>query len=556
MAVPFESAGNSSLLTEGTTSADALQLDRDSNALLSLVNTLPGAVYQYRLVPQRSLHFVSPQIEALTGFPVTDFVGLPDRTLSSVIHPDDVAGVESAIVAAISNQQAWTLEYRLCHRSGQTCWVLDKGSVTCDERGQPTALHGFIQDIAARKKTELELLAGKEAAERTSRLKTEFLSSMSHELRTPMNAILGFGQLLERDKDMSGRQKEAVGEILKAGRHLLTLINEVLDMARVESGNVTLTLEPVYFLPLLQECYALSGPLAEKYNVVLQDSSTTCAADAWVVCADGMRLKQVLLNLLSNALKYNQQGGSVSTHLSRAGEGRIKLQVVDTGRGIPPDRIADLFQPFQRLDAANSQIEGTGIGLVITKRLVELMGGSVGVESQPGQGSTFWIDLPAAAVPTSEPLAPIPVPVPPDTGAPKGVPARDPTKQTVLYIEDNPANMKLVTQLMNRRPNIQLITSLTPELGIELAKAHQPDLILLDLHMPGMTGYQVLEVFKADEALKHVPAIAITANAMPRDIERGKAAGFCEYLTKPLDIRRFFEVVDSLLSHIVTQRQS
>ena len=278
------------------------------------------------------------------------------------------------------------------------------------------------------------------------------------------------------------------------------------------------------------------APLADRRDIQLSHSGLKGAA----VRADRMRLRQVLLNLLSNAIKYNRGGGSVHIEVQPEGTDRLRILVTDTGEGIPAARLAELFQPFNRLDAESSSIEGTGIGLTITRRIVEMMGGTVDVESEVGIGSTFWIELPLESLPESYHKR---------AATDSSTPAQpiEATQHTVLYIEDNPSNLRLVAQILGHRQHIHLLTAHTPELGIELAMARRPELILLDINMPGMNGYQMLEVFKANERLKTIPVIAVTANAMPCDIERGMAAGFADYLTKPLDVARFYTVIDKLL---------
>jgi signal transduction histidine kinase/ActR/RegA family two-component response regulator len=379
-----------------------------------------------------------------------------------------------------------------------------------------------------------------EEARSANQAKSAFLSSMSHELRTPLNAILGFAQILTSDALPSTlpQKKEFANHILKSGRHLLTLINEILDLAKVESGTVSLSMEPVGLGQILAECQAMVAPLAAErgIRVLFPDSCTA------VAMADRTRLKQVLLNLLSNAVKYNREGGAVVFDCTQAGPGRLRLSVRDTGLGLRPDQVGSLFQPFNRLGQENGAQEGTGIGLVVTRKLVELMGGTIGVSSTPDVGSVFWIELPAAAPMAFDParrVAPEAAPVPaPAGGAP----------HLLLYVEDNPANLKLVEELVRFRSDLRLLTAHEGQLGLSLARTHLPEIILMDINLPGMSGFEVLRELRRDDRTAGIPVIALTANAMPRDIERGLAAGFARYLTKPIEVDKFTEAIDSTLA--------
>lgn len=482
---------------------------------------------------------LSGHYEAMLGFNKGELEPTVDAWVKSV-HPEDLPRVQSNLQEYLEGKSSiYHIELRLLCKDGSYKWILCRGTlVQRDHDGKPLRMIGIHSDITERKLTEQALIETRDEADRANKAKSEFLSSMSHELRTPMNAILGFGQLLQLDDSLSDVNNDNVHEILRAGAHLLELINEVLDLSKIESGEIDLSLEPVEVSPVIDKCLNLVATLADKRRIRISHAGLKNI----VVRADRTRLMQVLLNLLSNAIKYNREGGTVKLEAQAEGTDRLRILVTDTGNGIPAAKLGKLFQPFNRLDAENSGIEGTGIGLTITRRIVELMGGSVNVKSEVGVGSTFWIELPIESVPglAREQNRAITI----TTTAPE-TPA---AQQTVLYIEDNPSNLKLVVQLLGHRKHIDLFTAHTPELGIELAMTHQPELIMLDINMPGMNGYQVLEILKAEENLNGVPVVAVTANAMPRDIERGLAAGFSCYLTKPLDVTQFYEVVDKYLN--------
>ena len=455
--------------------------------------------------------------------------------------------VKTMMVTALfpKNDKAWMLGLHQCSRN--RIWTEEDKLLFKDiaqkvtEMLTQSLLFKRIEDeLQLRKQTQEKLVQAKQQAEKANTAKSDFLSSMSHELRTPMNAIIGFGQLLELDGDLSVLQKENVHEILVGGRHLLQLINEVLDLAKVESGKIDLSLEPVELSPVADECMNLVKTLADERSISLETSGLS----EMTVKADRIRLKQALINLLSNAIKYNHKGGKVTLDIQKPNEEQVRITVTDTGPGIPIARQSELFQPFSRLDAEDSQIEGTGIGLTLTRRIVELLNGQVNMTSEVGVGSYFWIDLPVAVL-TAVNL---------DLSAEKKIShvnsedTRDAQQHTILYIEDNPANLKLMEKILERKEHINLLTAHTPELGIDLAKSTRPNLILLDINLPGMDGYQVLEIFKSDENLKSTPVIAITANAMEGDIKRGKAAGFHDYVTKPIDIVKLMGAIDCCLS--------
>lgn len=451
------------------------------------------------------------------------------------VHPEDLDLVrESEARAAVTGRH--DVVHRIVRPDGEIRYVHELAEAERDAGGTVVRMLGTVQDVTELKRAEQAMLAAKEEAERASQAKSDFLSSMSHELRTPMNAILGFAQLLEYDAALDAEQRDSVHEIIKAGQHLLELINEVLDLARIESGRIDLSLEPVELCDVVRECFGLMLPLADARGIRLEHEGLPGAC----VRADRTRLKQVLLNLLANAIKYNRDGGDVRLEIESVADVRLRVAVADTGQGIPTERIEELFQPFNRLGAEATAVEGTGIGLTITRRLVEMMGGTIGVQSRLGAGSRFWIELPQENPADGERRHAAPRTVQ-DGGA---LTAR---RHRVLYIEDNPANLKLVNQLLGRRAHIHLLTAHTPTLGLELAAAHRPELILLDINMPDMDGYQLLQAFRADARLTAIPVVALTAKALPGDRARGRAAGFADYLTKPLDVAHFYAVLDRWL---------
>ncbi|WP_229518873.1 ATP-binding protein [Massilia rhizosphaerae] len=388
--------------------------------------------------------------------------------------------------------------------------------------------------------SELELAI--EEARNANQAKSSFLSSMSHELRTPLNAILGFAQILaSKDMPTTLEQKlEFSGHILKSGRHLLTLINEILDLAKVEAGALSLSMEPVLLAEVLGECEGMIAPLAAARGVRVLFPQAPAAR----VQADRTRLKQVLLNLLSNAVKYNREGGAVVVDCAQPAPQRLRLSVQDTGMGLSPEQVAGLFQPFNRLGQEGGTQEGTGIGLVVTRRLVELMGGEIGVTSSPGVGSVFWIEL--ACTDAAGGVADAPPVARAAAAVADGLAPERPA--TVLYIEDNPANLKLVQEIVRFRADLRLVSAPDGHFGLSLARSQKPDIILMDLNLPGLSGFEVLAQLRREPETARIPVIAVSANAMRADIERALAAGFARYLTKPIDIGQFNEAIDTVLS--------
>jgi len=399
-------------------------------------------------------------------------------------------------------------------------------------------------DNSVRKQVELALHDAMAVAEKANLAKSDFLSSMSHELRTPLSAVLGFAQLIESgDPAPTLSQKRCVDQILKAGWYLLDLINEILDLALIESGKLSLSLEPISLSEVMQECRTMIEPQAQKRGISVTFPRIEMP---YFVQADRTRVKQVLINLLSNAIKYNKVDGTVVVECDASIAGRIRIGVRDSGDGLTPEQLAQLFQPFNRLGHKGNIEEGTGIGLVVCKRLVELMGGTIEVVSVVGKGSVFSIDLNLTTEPRAvETLAEsTDVPVPVEKGA---------QMCTVLYVEDNPANLMLVEDLIARRPDIRLLTAKDGNRGIEIARASQPDAILMDINLPGISGITALKILALDPTTAHIPVVALSANAMPRDIQKGLEAGFFRYLTKPIKVNEFMETLDLTLNFAKTQ---
>ena len=385
----------------------------------------------------------------------------------------------------------------------------------------------------------IELEAARKVADRANLAKSNFLSSMSHELRSPLNAILGFAQLMESAAPpLAPLQKGNAEQILKAGWYLLELINEVLDLALIESGKLSMSVEPISLEEVLRDCKTMIEPQAAKRGIEMRFPHFE---EPCFINADRTRLKQVVVNLLTNAIKYNRAKGLVEVTCNKEAAGQLRISVRDTGEGLSPAKIAQLFQPFNRLGQEAGAEEGAGIGLVVSKRLVESMGGAIGARSTLGVGSVFWVRLELAEAPQLE------------MDAEQSHYLQLPNAQegahvhTLLYVEDNKANMELVTQLVSRRPDLRLLGADDGTRGVALARTHLPDVILMDINLPGISGTQALKILQEDPSTRHIPVLALSANAMPRDIEKGIEAGFFRYLTKPIKITEFMEALDQAL---------
>ena len=494
---------------------------------------------------------VNKQMEALTGCTRDELIGAPFKNYFT-----DPERAEASIKLVLSEKKVTNYELTARARDGKETVVSYNATTFYDRDRKLQGVFAAARDVTERKRLDqvlqdknVELESARSVAEKANLAKSDFLSSMSHELRSPLNAILGFAQLMESaDPLPTASQAESIAQILQAGWHLLKLINEILDLAVIESGKVSLSNESVSVAEVMSECQAMMEPQAQQRGIRMTFPRFNNPVFVW---ADRTRLKQIVINLVSNAIKYNKKGGTVvvdcimsappSSDSGAAGPERIRISVADTGAGLPPEKLAQLFQPFNRLGQGASGVAGTGIGLVVTKRLAELMEGVLGVESTVGVGSVFWCELISAAAPqlkikNGEVEASIRPQLPP--GAPQRI---------LLYVEDNPANMNLIEQLIARRPDMRLLTAVNGTLGIEIARATQPQVVLMDINLPGISGIEAMKILRADPVTAHIPVVALSANAMPRDIAKALEAGFFRYLTKPIKVEEFMETLNAAL---------
>ncbi|MDO9164805.1 MAG: ATP-binding protein [Rhodoferax sp.] len=498
-----------------------------------LIYVNPAAI---RMFGARSEH-------ELIGKPVLDLVH-PD------FHATVLARVKSVMLHGVPTPM---IEERFVKLDG-TIIEVEAQSTSIVYDGKP-AIQVAMRDITERKRLDAELRTknaelerARSVAERANLAKSDFLSSMSHELRSPLNAILGFAQLMESGSPPpTPTQQASIGQILHAGWYLLELINEILDLALIESGKLSLSLEPISLPEVLLDCEAMIEPQAQKGGIHINFPQLD---GPHFVTADRTRLKQVLVNLLSNAIKYNRPGGTVDVTCNAVTAQRLRISVQDSGEGLSADKLAQLFQSFNRLGREAGAEQGTGIGLVVSKRLVELMAGEIGVQSTVGVGSVFWFELNLAAPPQLSAAADGP------QAPPQAEVVQVEGLRTLLYVEDNRTNMQLVEQLIARRPDIRLLSAADGLRGIALARIHQPDVILMDINLPGISGTEALKVLREDPATAHIPVLALSANAMPRDIERGVEAGFFRYLTTPIRINEFMEALDTALEATQTGSDS
>jgi PAS domain S-box-containing protein len=484
---------------------------------------------------------VNKQMETLTDCTRDELIGAPFKNYFT-----DPERAEASIKQVLTEGKVTNYELTVRARDGKETTVSYNASTFYDRDRILQGVFAAARDITERKlldqalqENNVELENAKSAAEKANLAKSDFLSSMSHELRTPLNAILGFTQLIESGTPLpTPVQQRNLEQILKAGWYLLELLNEILDLALIESGNATLSTEPVSLLDVMLECRAMIEPQAEKRGI---DMMFPRFELPYFVSADRIRVKQVLINLLHNAIKYNKPEGSVAVEYTLSPPNSIRIGVRDTGKGLAPEQLAQLFQPFNRLGKEASAEEGTGIGLVVTKRLIELMGGTIGADSTVGVGSVFWFELSL----TSAPLLAV---LEAEHATLMRPQVTDGTSlRTLLYVEDNPANLELVEQLIARRPDLRLLSAGDGNLGVEFARVYQPEVILMDINLPGISGLEAMKILRADPLTAHIPIIAISANALPHDIEKAIKAGFFKYITKPIKVIEFMEALDVAL---------
>ena len=486
--------------------------------------------------PRGIITDVNKQMEVLTDCTREELIGSPFKNYFT-----DPELAEKVIKLVLSDKKVTNYELTARAMDGKETEVSFNVTTFYDRTRKLQGVFAAARDITERKQLDRELESAKSAAEKANLAKSEFLSSMSHELRSPLNAILGFAQLMESESPPPTKsQTKSIEQILRAGWHLLKLIDEILDLAKVESRQVPLSLEPVSLAKILCECRDMIEPQALKRDIEMIFPRID---KPLFVNADRTRLKQVLINLLTNAIKYNSKQGKVAVTCSDGPTGHVRVSISDTGAGLNPDQLAQLFHAFNRLGQEGGGEEGTGIGLVVAKQLVELMGGTIGVQSTVGAGSVFWFELIAVAEPhfyLEDGNA--------ATSAKQRVSGSE-GLYTLLYVEDNPANLELVEQIIARHPDIHLLTALNGKSGIEIATATLPDLILMDINLPGISGIEAMKIIHANPVTAHIPVVALSANAMPADIERGLKAGFYSYITKPIKVTELMEAVHLALEY-------
>jgi PAS domain S-box-containing protein len=489
---------------------------------------------------QGNLEWINEGCVRMHGVPGITMEQLIQKLGTNIFEASSNPNIKNVVNTSIQERRSVQYESHIKNAAGETKWLQTTLTPIFDDAGNLSKLVAIDSDIGKIKAAEKALVAARRDAEQANHAKSEFLSRMSHELRTPMNSILGFAQLMESDErdPLTASQHESLHHILKGGRHLLGLINEVLDLARIESGRLMLSSEPMLVAPMVSESVSMIQPLARARRIRI--TNAVPAVPACRILADPNRVRQVLLNLLSNAVKYNREEGLVTVEAAERPDGRLRLSVTDTGPGILLEQQALVFEPFNRLGADRMPIEGSGIGLTISRKLTEAMGGTLGLTSTPGLGSCFFIDMPMSLeTGQAQSSAILDSPLPASAAPGK--------EHTVLYIEDDPANLSLVQHILARRPDIRLLFAPQGDLGLELARVHRPDLILLDIHLPDINGREVCHRLKEEPATRSIPVLIVSASAMPAEIDSMMQAGAVSYLTKPLDVPLFLSTIDRFL---------
>ena len=471
----------------------------------------------------------SDQIAPLFGYPHGELQTSYENFMAAV-HPDDRERVQRAVNDCIDHNKRYDIDHRVVWPDGTVHWVNEKGNVTRDKNGKAVKMLGVVQDINRAKRAEESLLNATLKAEQANRAKTEFLSLISHELRTPLNSILGFSQLLSL-QNLEENQALYTEQILEGGKVLIKLVNDIIDFSRIESNRFELEVEDIDLHKLAQQCLQMLAETARKNRVRLEH---ICNGNHPLVKGDTVRLKQILLNLMSNAIKYNKPGGVVEVNCEVLSNQMLRMTVKDTGHGIDPARHQEVFEPFSRLDFKNSAIEGAGIGLMITKKLIESMGGAIDFISEPGSGSTFWVDIPTTEVKASAGQA---------TKTPSS------TEQTgnwrILYIEDNPSNIALMKSVVLQHPQYELYQAVTAREGLEIARKQKPDVILMDINLPDFDGIKACERLKSDTSTRQIPVIALTADVARQSDNLVGNTDFFRVIYKPFDIDELLQALSA-----------
>ena len=539
--------------------ATLAQLEVQRRFVERLTHGMPNTLHVFGRAEQRNL-WVNRHLGDMLGYSTDDIAQMDPGFLRQVLHPEDGAALDRHFtqVFAAADDEVHDIEYRVRNRAGHWRWLHQSDTVfrrALD--GMALDLVGTATDVTDRKSVEAVGVAALAAATDANQAKSDFLSNMSHELRSPLNAVLGFAQLLQSGTPPpTPLQAEGVAEILKAGWYLLGLIDEILDLALIESGRLACLLEPVSLAEVLNDSQALVEGQAAQRGIRL---SMPLPDDSCHVIVDRTRVRQIFINILGNAIKYNRDGGTVQVRCDVVAPDCIRVSVEDSGCGLTSEQLGRIFQPFERLGQAAGVVEGTGIGLALSKRLVELMGGRIGVDSTVGQGSVFWVELlaqgaalaPALGTPSgATSLAPA-------TALAADRPTPDPAfahrPHTVLCVEDNMPNLLLVQRLLARRADVRLLLASDGEQGLQLVRTMQPDVVLMDINLPGLSGLEAMKQLRADAATAHIPVIAVSARAMRHDVDKGLQAGFFRYLSKPIKIEAFNDALDAALARADTR---